>query len=190
MLLQVFSWTLLIVHLLKYTPKSPEPTFGGPLPPRDSYRSDEIGGTAYENMSVPATHSEANPLAYSHSETISNGHPPIRQHSLSEKNTVPSSPKQTRSSVPQTTDVNAGVLDTLPPVRAARHLNPEAQAIPNEIGHPTEFQSIRDTRMPSNVPILLPEHRYCKRDGIVKPYRAHHCRACGTVRYSTYLCGS
>ncbi|THV03544.1 zf-DHHC-domain-containing protein [Dendrothele bispora CBS 962.96] len=40
-------------------------------------------------------------------------------------------------------------------------------------------------RRPPNVPVLLPEHRYCARDGFVKPYRAHHCRSCGTcvLRY-------
>jgi len=35
-------------------------------------------------------------------------------------------------------------------------------------------------RTPPTTPILLPEHRYCYRDGIIKPFRAHHCRACGT----------
>ncbi|KAG6833410.1 hypothetical protein H0H87_007395 [Tephrocybe sp. NHM501043] len=36
-------------------------------------------------------------------------------------------------------------------------------------------------RRPQNAPILRPEHRYCDIDGIVKPYRTHHCRNCGTV---------
>ncbi|KAG7087782.1 hypothetical protein E1B28_013723 [Marasmius oreades] len=35
-------------------------------------------------------------------------------------------------------------------------------------------------RRPSNTPQLLPEFRYCQKDGFVKPYRTHHCRACGT----------
>ncbi|KAF9262065.1 zf-DHHC-domain-containing protein [Marasmius fiardii PR-910] len=35
-------------------------------------------------------------------------------------------------------------------------------------------------RRPSNTPQLLPEHRYCYKDGFVKPYRTHHCRACAT----------
>jgi hypothetical protein len=38
-------------------------------------------------------------------------------------------------------------------------------------------------RRPPTVPILLPEHRYCGLDEIVKPYRTHHCRSCGTVRF-------
>lgn len=36
-------------------------------------------------------------------------------------------------------------------------------------------------RRPSTLPVLHPGHRYCSRDEIVKPYRAHHCRNCGTV---------
>jgi hypothetical protein len=38
------------------------------------------------------------------------------------------------------------------------------------------------TRRPATTPILRPEYRYCGRDEIIKPYRAHHCRMCGTVR--------
>ncbi|KAJ7305533.1 DHHC palmitoyltransferase-domain-containing protein [Mycena albidolilacea] len=34
-------------------------------------------------------------------------------------------------------------------------------------------------RLPPPAP-LLPAHRYCTRCSIVKPYRAHHCRVCGT----------
>ncbi|OAX36920.1 zf-DHHC-domain-containing protein [Rhizopogon vinicolor AM-OR11-026] len=36
------------------------------------------------------------------------------------------------------------------------------------------------SRQPSMKPILPPEYRYCSKDKIVKPPRAHHCRACGT----------
>ncbi|KAG6899623.1 hypothetical protein C0993_008565 [Termitomyces sp. T159_Od127] len=38
-------------------------------------------------------------------------------------------------------------------------------------------------RRPPATPILRPEHRYCAIDRIVKPYRTHHCRNCGTVRW-------
>ena len=37
-------------------------------------------------------------------------------------------------------------------------------------------------RRPPTTPQLLPEHRYCEKDLFIKPYRTHHCRACGTVR--------
>ncbi|KIY48570.1 zf-DHHC-domain-containing protein [Fistulina hepatica ATCC 64428] len=41
------------------------------------------------------------------------------------------------------------------------------------------------SRIPPSVPVLRPEHRYCNKCKIVKPYRTHHCRACGTciLRY-------
>lgn len=37
------------------------------------------------------------------------------------------------------------------------------------------------SRRPPSHPVLSPEYRYCSRDRFVKPMRAHHCRACGTV---------
>jgi palmitoyltransferase len=38
-------------------------------------------------------------------------------------------------------------------------------------------------RQPPILPILRPEYRYCRRCELVRPPRAHHCRACGTVRH-------
>ncbi|KJA25008.1 hypothetical protein HYPSUDRAFT_200244 [Hypholoma sublateritium FD-334 SS-4] len=35
-------------------------------------------------------------------------------------------------------------------------------------------------RRPPSTPVLDPVHRYCTVDQIVKPYRSHHCRICGT----------
>ncbi|KAJ7092426.1 DHHC palmitoyltransferase-domain-containing protein [Mycena belliarum] len=35
-------------------------------------------------------------------------------------------------------------------------------------------------RFPPTTAPLLPPHRWCSRCAIVKPYRAHHCRVCGT----------
>lgn len=37
------------------------------------------------------------------------------------------------------------------------------------------------TRKPPTSAVLQPVYRYCTIDGIVKPYRTHHCRICGTV---------
>ncbi|KAG5650899.1 hypothetical protein H0H81_010597 [Sphagnurus paluster] len=36
------------------------------------------------------------------------------------------------------------------------------------------------SRRPSLKPVLRPEQRYCPYNEIVKPYRTHHCRTCGT----------
>ena len=41
---------------------------------------------------------------------------------------------------------------------------------------------------PPQFPVLDPMHRYCSRDGFVKPYRAHHCSMCGTVRVLSQIC--
>ncbi|KAL0567887.1 hypothetical protein V5O48_014107 [Marasmius crinis-equi] len=35
-------------------------------------------------------------------------------------------------------------------------------------------------RRPPTTPQLSPEYRYCSKDLFIKPYRTHHCRACGT----------
>jgi putative hemolysin len=35
-------------------------------------------------------------------------------------------------------------------------------------------------RRPPTTHVLEPLHRYCDKDGFLKPYRAHHCRNCGT----------
>ncbi|KAJ6625954.1 DHHC palmitoyltransferase-domain-containing protein [Mycena sp. CBHHK59/15] len=35
-------------------------------------------------------------------------------------------------------------------------------------------------RFPPTTPMLLPQHRWCTKCEILKPYRAHHCRVCGT----------
>ena len=36
-------------------------------------------------------------------------------------------------------------------------------------------------RKAPSTPVLSPVLRYCEVDRFIKPYRAHHCRACGTV---------
>jgi palmitoyltransferase len=82
-------------------------------------------------------------------------------------------------------DVNTGVLDTLPPpISAIGEGHREKGALSAQENGLTSPPPIH-SRMPPTTPILLPEHRYCYRDGFVKPPRAHHCRACGTcvLRY-------
>jgi palmitoyltransferase len=73
-------------------------------------------------------------------------------------------------------------------------LNGEATLAGNSVGEPQSKDigrkaskssrkkpSTHITRRPPTTAVLLPAHRYCSKDEIVKPYRAHHCRACGTV---------
>lgn len=71
----------------------------------------------------------------------------------------------------------------LQPVSGSR--DPEA-AVARSENVPTSSQHLF-ARTPPTTPILLPEYRYCHRDGVIKPFRAHHCRACGTVCLSILL---
>jgi hypothetical protein len=78
------------------------------------------------------------------------------------------------------------------------HTGPYTTALPPQ-PKPTEkvqetyvssFQRPGRGREPSTLPVLREEHRYCQRCQLVKPLRAHHCRACGKVRRRfVRLCG-
>ncbi|THH03993.1 hypothetical protein EW145_g5843 [Phellinidium pouzarii] len=57
----------------------------------------------------------------------------------------------------------------------------------NENGIENNVQKANDvlpppqySRRPPTHPALLPEYRYCYKDGFIKPMRAHHCRICAT----------
>ncbi|KAJ3809767.1 zf-DHHC-domain-containing protein [Lentinula aff. lateritia] len=82
---------------------------------------------------------------------------------------------------------NAGVtdafprLDTLPevPLPASNYFGLSV----NDARAYNDLQraaSKRVTRRPPTTPVLAPEYRYCSRCLLLKPYRAHHCRLCGT----------
>lgn len=69
-------------------------------------------------------------------------------------------------------------LTPLPPKSPqAAHTNPQQPR-----NH--DLPPLPDSRRPPSHPALLPEYRYCYRDQLVKPMRAHHCRVCGTVSCS------
>lgn len=88
-------------------------------------------------------------------------------------------------------DPNIGVIDTIrPPPPVHFQGSPSNGAVthkaePNGVGHgsdpSSDQQPMMFTRKPPAHPALNPEYRYCYRDKFVKPTRAHHCRACGTV---------
>lgn len=77
------------------------------------------------------------------------------------------------------------VLANLDPLRV-----PNLGVPPSHVtSHQTSFDSPQPTfsRQPSMKLVLLPENRYCSKDKIIKPPRAHHCRACGTVGESFFF---
>ncbi|KIK66341.1 hypothetical protein GYMLUDRAFT_38150 [Collybiopsis luxurians FD-317 M1] len=94
---------------------------------------------------------------------------------------------------PGHTDPNAGVLDAIPSPPTITSAVPTVVNKSSSPGSGEEKQvqsrTQKDleraakyyaTRRPPTTPALAPEYRYCSRDLFIKPYRAHHCRACGT----------
>ena len=74
-------------------------------------------------------------------------------------------------------DANRTVeLDAIPPIAAgdAQIENSAAQSAP--VGDLI-------SRRPPTYPVLAPQYRYCRREEILKPPRAHHCRICGKVHH-------
>lgn len=94
-----------------------------------------------------------------------------RQYSAQQREVEPVVPAPAVVADPQ-----MSLADVLPPVMTGRAAREERSARNIEDGLPPPVYS----RRPPTHPVLSPEFRYCPRDGIVKPMRSHHCRACGT----------
>ena len=73
------------------------------------------------------------------------------------------------------------MTDAIPAVAQARVANSGAPA-PHENGYARKGP--QNTRRVPEHPVLSPANRYCYKEGFIKPPRAHHCSACGTVRMS------
>lgn len=96
-------------------------------------------------------------------------------------------------------DIEVGVLDTFPSSTSRQGRGEKSNSALSEDRWKKKKDSKRTRalekerprvhvdRRPPTVPILLPEHRYCGLDEIVKPYRTHHCRTCGTVRFRVVM---
>ncbi|EIW76567.1 zf-DHHC-domain-containing protein [Coniophora puteana RWD-64-598 SS2] len=176
-------------HARDFVPVTQRPGTQPPPPLRSSSISDDIRGTSYEltsptvDLSRPPTH---DPEQQTH---IGTGQPPPDQ-----------SPRLSRRSgnADSHTLVSAGSM-------VAKQDQRSSQAISQDSGPPRESSQTHNvaststnapvnppnvsegdlpppifSRRPPTTPILNPEYRYCSRDKIMKPYRCHHCRACGT----------
>ena len=148
---------------LQVVSKSPEPTFDNPPPPppRRSSISDDIGRGEYR----PPSSKRTTKLSKKSVEGDSAHHPSVSAPAAAHLKSPTASPDL----------ANAGVLDTLPaPISGAHDLEAGSRS---QNANPTPLFS----RRPPTTPVLLPAYRYCYRDTLYKPLRAHHCRACGTV---------
>lgn len=135
----------------------------------DRNRKESIGGPSYEAMA-----------RLSADATI---------EGQTSNNTLTKPPElKTSSATPPGKEQNAGVLDALPALPVLNHTTPGNTRLTKPHHEKSEAPSHtqgktrpRVARRPRTTPVLLPEHRYCAKDEIVKPYRTHHCRSCGTV---------
>jgi len=85
---------------------------------------------------------------------------------------------------PQQLDPGTGE-ETQPPstVRGDSLSSRRAEKQKKEAEREKTLDNLNVFRRPPTTPSLLPAYRYCYSDKLVKPYRAHHCRACGTVSF-------
>ena len=159
------------MYAIQFVSPSAEPTFPTPPPAHPSEAGNNIGGTEYELTSTDRSTEKALKPARRASTPRSSVSTPTATH---KRERVQS------HTLPEESDVNAGVLDALPPpISSARDLE-------QGLGSTSRSQDTATlplfSRKPPTTPVLLPQYRYCYKDGHIKPFRAHHCRACGTVR--------
>jgi palmitoyltransferase len=156
----------------QHVPHSDEPALPSQQPPGPwrfvGSEPTQIAGTPYDQMLPPAhavlreRHEESEPHRGRVSRNASGGSMP--------GSTFPEKPAS---------EGDAGAQDTpQPPVPVS--MPPSRQSGQNGVSHDTISPQPYNWRMPPITPVLLPEHRFCYRDTLIKPPRAHHCQACGT----------
>lgn len=120
--------------------------------------------------------------SHSHRDTGHNrqGSQTSTNHPAGSIHAIRSSEEARASTNPDMTRV-AG--NSLVPTAASGHA-PHRNKEYHESGSARNPNPREPARCPPATPILLPEFRYCSRCKIVKPYRTHHCRSCGTVSHS------
>lgn len=110
------------------------------------------------------------PTAPSRDNTRDIGGPPYRNDSSS------SSPTQHNLLPPPSVQHAA-------PQSSSGHSAPQSEdaSSPEQMKSASERIPPEPGRRPPSTPILVPAYRYCEREGLIKPLRAHHCKACGKV---------
>lgn len=93
-------------------------------------------------------------------------------------------PSTVRGDKPKPLDaVPVAGSSTTPTLKSRRR----AEKQKKEADREKTLDSLNVFRNPPTTPSLLPAYRHCHFDKIVKPYRTHHCRACGTVSLTLFF---
>ncbi|GBE86951.1 hypothetical protein SCP_1001950 [Sparassis crispa] len=167
-------------HAKHYVQKSPRPMIENPVPAWWDW-DPEIGMAYWEATEAPVS---VPPLSQKQTEGHHN-HTVSSAHSSGESDGRPSGARREDDAR------HTGVLPPVTETHAARLPKARTEANGNahmQYQHPPRVHNKdskakrmpRYTRKVPKTPVLLPEHRYCSRDGFIKPLRAHHCRVCGT----------
>jgi hypothetical protein len=110
-------------------------------------------------------------------------HPRKRSYSHGKVTYLPSEfntpSSQTPGVVPSSTHPNVNLAGRTEP--HDEQTIPYANEVPKPYLDDLPPELSRWDRKPSPRPVLDPFHRYCYREGFVKPPRTHHCRLCNTV---------
>ncbi|KAH7924201.1 zf-DHHC-domain-containing protein [Leucogyrophana mollusca] len=146
---------------------------------RPSEASNDIRGPSYE-LTSPTVNLSRRP---SNDLTPGNKHRNPSTASDTLAGSIPPKDRNSQASAASNSPGEAGVTATLS-VPAADPLalnswNHRAESIAHTESTSMDLPPPMLSRRPPTTPILLPEYRYCSREKMIKPHRAHHCRACG-----------
>lgn len=160
---------------------------------RDEYFSQPqntergLGGPSYENLSrknasIVGVGVADNPNLYPDVESNSpaNG---TQRHSIT-VSTSETQPSNTFNPAYPSNTVFSSSPESKPHLAFENKLKLSEWKSTNKRLEKTQLMETELRRQPPTTPVLQPVHRYCLAEDFVKPYRAHHCRACETVSCS------
>lgn len=157
-------------------------------------KKEKEKGTEKDANARPLDSFPRPPKLHTHTSQSSHAHPPSpTSHSPTEPTTTST---KSRVKMPPTEQIQQGSMLPAPnissishpqPLTPHNHTQPQPQPQPQSQSQlqppPPHLQAANAWfgRSPPQHGALLPEYRYCSKEGFVKPLRAHHCRSCGKV---------
>lgn len=103
------------------------------------------------------------------------------ESALNMSQTRPMPPRRSASTEAPPRVPPPAMVSTLGAASSSHRVRPPPSEHVSHVGAGSNLVLPLFSRHPPTHPVLSPEYRYCHREGFVKPPRAHHCRACGTV---------